>query len=113
MSLPQATAVGAKLHHSSGAWPLMTEDETVVEELDPGRRIVLLARGRPFGEARVVVELEDDPQGCLVTLREKPVSGPGAWVHNPLSEALLHRRNTESLDRLAAICERRTDPRRS
>ncbi len=28
---------------------------------------------------------------------EAPVAGPGKWLHNPLTEALLARRNSESL----------------
>jgi hypothetical protein len=103
--------VGTRLFHAAGVWPVMTRDETRVEECDPGRRLVLLARGRPFGTARVVMELEADDDGTQVTMVEEPVSGPGKWLHNSLSEAALHRRNTESLERLAALCERRTEPR--
>jgi uncharacterized protein YndB with AHSA1/START domain len=103
-------AVGAKLHHASGAWPVMVRDETEVEELESDRRLVLLARGRPFGEARVVLELEEDQAGTKVTMHEAPVSGPGSWLHNPASEAVLVRRNIESLARLAALAERLTEP---
>jgi hypothetical protein len=42
-------AAGSKLHHASGAWPLVARDETVVEEVQPGRVLGLLARGRPLG----------------------------------------------------------------
>jgi len=45
-----------------------------------------------------------------VTMTETPISGPGKWLHNPVTDGLLGRRNTESLARLAAIAERRTEP---
>jgi uncharacterized protein YndB with AHSA1/START domain len=102
--------VGTRLHHATGAWPLVTRDESVVEEVDGGRRLVLVAKGRPLGEARVVVDLEPDGADTRVTMTETPISGPGKWVHNPLTEALLVRRNTEALARLAAVAERRTEP---
>ena len=47
-----------------------------------------------------------------MTLVETPVKGPGARLHNPISEAVLRRRNVECLLRLAAMAERPTEPRR-
>lgn len=104
-------AVGSKLHHAAGVWPLVTRDETEVEEMEPDRRLVLTARGRPVGEARIVIELEDEGAGCRLTMTEHPVSGPGEWLHNPVTEAVLVRRNNETLNRFAALVERRTEPR--
>lgn len=106
----QWPALGSKIFHASGAWPAVTRDETRVEESEDGRRLVLTAKGGPFGAARVELTLRDDADRCEVTLVEHPVSGPGKWLHNPVSEAILVRRNTESLARLAAMCERRTAP---
>jgi uncharacterized protein YndB with AHSA1/START domain len=103
-------AAGARLFHASGAWPLATRDDSIVEDSVPNVRLALLARGRPFGEARVMLELDDDGPDCQVTMTETPVAGPGKWLHNPVTEALLLRRNVEALDRLAAICENRTEP---
>ncbi len=102
--------VGARLFHASGPWPLVTRDETIVLECEPQVRLVLQVRGRPVGEARVVLELDDEAGGCCVTMHETPVAGPGKWLHNPASEAILLRRNIETLDRLAAVAERRTQP---
>jgi uncharacterized protein YndB with AHSA1/START domain len=102
--------VGAKLFHSSGLWPIMIRDETEVQSLEPGRRLVLRAKGRPLGSAIVDIEVSDEHGRCRVTMREEPVAGPGKWLHNSVTEALLHRRNEESLGRLAALCERRTEP---
>lgn len=103
-------APGSRLHHASGTWPLMVQDETRVEQSDPGRRLVLLARGGALGEARVDISLIPEGAGTKVTMVEEPVSGPGKWLHSPISEALLHRRNTESLVRLGCLVERPTAP---
>ncbi len=37
-------AVGRRIHHSVGAWPVLIEDNTEVVEVEPGRRLVLTAR---------------------------------------------------------------------
>ncbi len=103
-------AVGAKLHHTQGTWPIILEDEAVVESAEPERALVLLARGRPFGEARVELQLHPHGAGTRVVMTETPVSGPGSWLHTPLSEILLARRNTETLARLAATVEKPTAP---
>ncbi|WP_375476616.1 SRPBCC family protein [uncultured Jatrophihabitans sp.] len=103
-------AVGSKLYHAAGAWPLLTRDETEVTAVDPGRSLSLIARGRPFGEAAIRIELTAADGGCDVVMYEKPSAGPGKWLHNPVAEAVLVRRNTESLARFAALCERRSQP---
>ena len=103
-------AVGSRLHHASGVWPLVARDESVVEEAYTDRRLVLIAKGRPFGQARVVLEIEADGPGSRITLTETPTAGPGKWLHSPAAEALLARRNTEALSRLIAIAEARTAP---
>ena len=102
--------VGAKLFHSTGLWPIMIHDQTEVQSLEPGRRLVLRAKGRPLGSAIVEIELSEEPGGCRVTMREEPIAGLGKLLHNSASEAVLRRRNDESLGRLAALCERRTEP---
>jgi uncharacterized protein YndB with AHSA1/START domain len=109
---PGFPATGTRIHHSSGVWPLLLKDETRVEQCEPPTRLVLLARGRPWGEARVDLRLTAEDGGTLVRLEESPVSGPGGLLHNPLTEALLKARNVETLARLAAMAERRTEPGR-
>lgn len=103
-------APGSRLFHAAGVWPAVARDETKVEECEPDVRLVLTARGRPFGEAKIVIELAAADGGCDLTMTETPSAGPGSWLHNPLSEALLVRRNTEALARLSSIAERRTSP---
>lgn len=102
--------VGSRLFHASGPWPLVTRDETIVTQCEPRVWLALRVRGRPVGEARVVLELHEENRGCRVTMHETPVAGPGKWLYNPATEAILVRRNTESLDRLAAVAEKRTRP---
>lgn len=103
-------AVGSRLFHASGVWPMVARDETEVVAVDTGRRLELIARGRPLGTAEIEIELSDQDGGCLVRMYEKPMSGPARWLHNPLAEAMLVRRNAEALSRLAAVVERRTEP---
>ena len=102
--------VGSKLHHAVGAWPLMRRDETVVEEVETDRRIALTAKGRPFGEALVVLELEPSGDGCEVTMHETPSAGPGRWLPEHVIDTMLVPRNNEALARLSALVERRTEP---
>jgi uncharacterized protein YndB with AHSA1/START domain len=103
-------AVGSRLHHCSGVWPIVTRDDTVVEESEPDRRLVLIANGGILGAARVVIELEAAGEDTVVTLVETPIAGIGKWTNNPVNEAILARRNVETLARLAALTERRTTP---
>jgi uncharacterized protein YndB with AHSA1/START domain len=100
-------APGATFHHSVGLGPVTVRDTTTVIESDPPRRVVLRARARPAGVARVEVELaEADGGDTEVVMHERPVSGPPALLRNPLQDWLIHRRNDESLRRLKQLAER-------
>lgn len=103
-------AVGSRLHHAVGAWPMLTRDETRVESVRPDSEIALLASGSRMGTARVTISLEPKDGGCEVTMDETPISGPVKWGHNPLQDAFLHRRNRETLQRLRATVRRFTEP---
>jgi Activator of Hsp90 ATPase homolog 1-like protein len=103
-------AVGSRLFHSSGVWPLALADETSVDEVSANERLVMTARGRPFGEARIEITLTVEGNGTRVALAETPISGPASWLHNRVADLILHRRNVESLARLTAMSERRTAP---
>lgn len=81
-------SAGAVIHHSIGVWPLLLDDETVVEDCVPLERLVLLAKGRPVGKARITMRLFDiEGGGCRIEM-----AAP---------------RNRECTWRLAAIAERR------
>lgn len=98
-------AVGARLHHSIGAWPVMIDDTTSVTEVEPGRRLVLQARGWPAGEATVIMTLRPEGDGTRVVMAEDASVGPGRFIPAPLRHAAIVPRNRESLRRLARLAE--------
>ncbi|MGI8664966.1 MAG: SRPBCC family protein [Jatrophihabitans sp.] len=101
-------ATGSKIHHQVGGWPTVVSDYTESIECEPGRRLLLRARGWPFGEAVVeIVLVEQDDRHTEVLLREAPSAGPGRLLDNPALRWLLHRRNAETLSRLKDRVEHR------
>jgi hypothetical protein len=100
-------AVGAKLHHSFGVWPVLLNDETVMREWDPPRRAVISPKGWPVGEALVTIEAKPTTTGCVVRIQEKAQKGPATVLPHILLDLGLHPRNFETLRRLAFIAEGR------
>lgn len=98
-------AVGARLHHSFGSWPVLLDDTTVVLEADPPHRLVLKARGWPIGEARVTIDIKARGGFSVVRMQEEAVAGPGRLIPAPLLDLVLHPRNAETLHRLAYLAE--------
>lgn len=98
---------GSHIHHSVGIWPLLINDETEAEAVEPGRRLLLRAQGWPAGMAKVDIHLEPTPQGCRVTIVEDAVSGPATLIPQPVRRMLLDARNREALRRLALLAEGR------
>lgn len=98
-------AAQSELHHSFGVWPALIDDKTVVEQLDPPRRMVMRAHGWPIGEARVTIDVKPRGDRCVVRIQEEAVAGPGRFVPEPVMDLLLHWRNTETLHRLAYLAE--------
>jgi uncharacterized protein YndB with AHSA1/START domain len=103
-------APGSTIHHSIGVWPLVIDDETVVEECEPERRLVLIAKGRPLGAARVTLRLSDTDTGCRIEMSEVPVSVPLKWLPERAALAFAWPRNRECTWRLAALAERNGAP---
>ena len=101
-------AVGARLHHSVGTWPLLIDDTTEVVEVEEGKRLLLLARGWPAGQAHVDISLEPAGDTTVVTITEDATAGPGLLIPKRLRDAQLHWRNIETLRRLAFVVEGRT-----
>ena len=100
---------GSTIHHSVGIWPLLLNDSTVVESCTPERELVLTAKGRPFGKARITLRLHDlDGGGCRIEMAEVPVSPPLNWLPKQMALAAAFPRNRETTWRLAAMAERRT-----
>lgn len=98
-------AVGSRLHHSFGVWPLLIDDATEVLERAYPRRFVLRAKGWPMGEAKVVLELKRHGRQTLVRIQEEAIAGPGSWIPAPLLDVPLRWRNAETLHRLAYLAE--------
>lgn len=103
-------APGSKLHHAVGAWPFVIRDHTEIKEIEPNRRMLMTARGWPVGEAEVEILLEPEGSGTTFTIREDATGGAGWLLRNPVGDALIYRRNVETVARLAALAERRTKP---
>jgi hypothetical protein len=105
---PEWPKVGSTIRHSIGVWPLVIDDVTVVEDCQPEEQLVLLAKGRPLGKARITLRLSDvDDGGCRIEMAEVPVGAPMGWVPNRVALALAVPRNRECTWRLAALAERR------
>ena len=103
--------VGSKIHHKVGVWPLVIADSTESLACEPGRRLLMRAKGWPLGEATVEIVLDErGPSLTEVTIREAPTAGPGHWLDNPVQRWLLRLRNRETLRRLADRVENRPRP---
>ena len=103
-------APGTAIHHSVGIWPLLLNDETVVDGCDPERELVLIAKGRPFGAARITLRLFDIDGGCRIEMSEVPINPPLKWLPTRASLAAAWPRNRECTRRLVALAEGRTSP---
>jgi len=101
-------AVGSRLHHSVGTWPVLINDTTEVLEVEEQSRLLLLARGWPAGQAHVEIILRPDGASTVVEIKEQATAGPGALIPKPLQDPQLHWRNVETLRRLAFVVEGRT-----
>jgi len=107
---PAWPAPGATIHHTIGIWPVVLNDETVVESCRPQEELVLLAKGRPFGAARITLRLFDTEGGSRVEMVEVPVGGPLNWIPRRLALAAAYSRNRECTRRMIALAERREEP---
>ncbi|QSZ50769.1 SRPBCC family protein [Paenarthrobacter sp. OM7] len=93
--------VGSKLHHSVGSWPFLIDDSSRVTAVEPGRKLEILARGWPLGEARILITLEDlGGSQCRVSIAEDAVRGPGKLIPKALRDPVIGVRNRETLKRL-------------
>jgi uncharacterized protein YndB with AHSA1/START domain len=93
-------ATGSRLHYRVGRGAFSHDGHTEVLSVEPGRRLELEAHAWPAGTARIQLELEDVDGGCGVAITEAPHRGIGAFLHNPIGDALLKLRNVETLRRL-------------
>lgn len=101
---------GTRVHHSVGTWPAVLDDDTLVEAVEPERRLVMMARTRPIGEARVEITLHPHDGGTTIRMREDFVRGPATVVPKKLRQLAIRQRNVETLHRLALLAERLDKP---
>lgn len=94
---------GATFHHVVGMFPLRLRDTTSVVEVDEDRCIVLDARARPMGRARVELCLEEVPGGTRVRMIEYPVSRPATLVPSIVVDPTIRKRNHVALERLEGV----------
>lgn len=98
---------GSRFHHTVGFGPFEIKDHTSVEEINRPRRLQLRAKARPFGTARVTLELEPQNGHTRVTMTEDAADPLTAFFFNPLTHLLVRGRNEKSLERLAELAEGR------
>lgn len=104
---PSWPAVGSKIHHSVGVWPLLIDDNTEVEEVAAPSVLQLRVKAWPTGEGRVRITCTAKGGSTEVVMEETSVSGPATLLPKPVEEAMLKVRNAESLKRLAYLAESR------
>ena len=97
---------GAVIQHSVGIWPLVINDQSVVESCTPSRELVLHAGLGPLGAMRITLRLHDTADGCRIEMIELPASGLLRLVPDRLVLLGVAPRNRECLWRLAAMAER-------
>jgi uncharacterized protein YndB with AHSA1/START domain len=95
-------APGARFHHTVGLGPIHIHDSTSVLESSPPRRLILRARARPLGHARIALELTQSGVGTRVVMTEEPTS-PLASLGQRVLDPLIHTRNVEALRRLEGL----------
>jgi uncharacterized protein YndB with AHSA1/START domain len=101
-------AVGARLYHQVGPWPLHIKDRSRVYAMEPDRLLEVHVQAWPLGEASVVLHLEPLDDSTWVTLTYDLTAGVGRLVPKPVQSVALKPRSTEMLHRLSDIAQRRT-----
>jgi hypothetical protein len=97
---------GARVHHKTGPWPVSLHDSTLAVAAEARRMLHLRPRLWPFGEVEVRITLtEVGSDRTRITLTEDFHAGPLRWVRTKANDLALHRRNRESLRRLADLAE--------
>jgi hypothetical protein len=90
-----------------GVRPFTLNDNTEVLEVTEPVHLVLQARARPLGTARVILDLVDLGDHTQVTMVEGPGDRFSRLLHNPVADFLLRRRNDEALRRLGQLAAER------
>jgi hypothetical protein len=99
---PAWPAAGTRFQHRVGFKPFTISDHTEVIESDAPSHLELRAKARPFGVAKVTLDLQPHPDGTLVTMIEDP-DGPWHFLFPPPLHLLMRARNAEALRRLEGL----------
>jgi len=106
---PAFPAPGSKFHHTVGFGPLTLNDHTKVLEAEPPVRLVLRAKGRPIGTAKVSLRLAPRDGGTEVEIMENPDGPYRLLAYNPAVQLFTKLRNAESLMRLEELALRQAE----
>jgi uncharacterized protein YndB with AHSA1/START domain len=104
---PEWPAPGSKFHHTIGVGPFKLSDHTVALAAEPPHRLVLRAKGRPVGTARVTLTMTPRDGGTVVHMVENPDGVFRPLALNPLLHLATIARNSESLMRLEELALRK------
>jgi NAD(P)-dependent dehydrogenase (short-subunit alcohol dehydrogenase family) len=97
---------GSRFHHEVGAMAMTLSDVTEAIEAEPPHRLLLKAKARPLGTARIEISLRAAAAGTEVILDERPDDRLTAFVAgNPAADAVLRIRNAVALSRLKRLVE--------
>jgi uncharacterized protein YndB with AHSA1/START domain len=107
---PGWPAVGTRIHHSAGMWPVQIQDVTEVRAVEQDRLLELDASLWWLGNAAIRFTLTPLDGGARthVEMAEEAVRGPGGVIPARLQALALRPRNVESLSRLADLAVGRT-----
>jgi uncharacterized protein YndB with AHSA1/START domain len=103
---PDWPSPGARFHHTVGLGPLKVADHTESLECSPPHELVMRAKARPLGTARVTMRLIARDGGTLVRMEENPDGLTALLTLNPAVQLLTAGRNAESLARLEELALR-------
>jgi hypothetical protein len=98
---------GSRFHHSIGAGPIATRDETRMIRHTRDKLVELEVHLWPIGKGVVRLELEDTGARTHVTMYEDFTDGPAAWGNNAVQQVMIKLRNDVSLDKLKTVVEQR------
>jgi hypothetical protein len=101
-------ARGSSVHRAGGAWPVTYREEARVIAVVDGHSLELITRRPLLGQVRVSLRLRTHGVRTRVSMVETPCAGPIKWLDNPVAAGLRAWRTRETLDRLAALAERRS-----
>jgi uncharacterized protein YndB with AHSA1/START domain len=102
---PAWPKVGSRFHHRVGFGLLKVNDHTEVLEVDPPYWLVMHAKARPLGTAKVSLLLTERDGATDVTMVEVAGDPLSRLALNRFTDPLIHLRNVESLRRLKRIVE--------